>query len=401
MELILTDGKVLNELANTDQSLWSKVKNWITDIISKIKKYYGELSGASKTAQVLRETMDSLDEVERLFTEAVQEAGERTRTAGVEAESKIDEKKKFSHISIDGKYYTPTDEEIVKNHPTIEPVRIEEAKYRAGITLTDEEYKKYKSDQTKEARKKFGVYTNKDTAYSGRYGEIRAEFGTQCVRKGRFYGGIAYFDILPHIPQIFEDAIVVDTKEDQNKDSHIKGIVDLVGCAYLGENYIAVVKMNVKEYVNNEAKLYDNRVLTIEELTVVGRESHLIEETTRGSTSPTVSSKYILSQYRDFVNKKFSISEKYSDEAYLSAVERGDMETAQKMVDEAADREILAMALEGAVQSEEYTRERRGRRSLRFLSYFNISNSVASSMTVTPSSLALVSLDPAASPATT
>ena len=50
MELILTDGKVLNELANTDQSLWNKVKAWITNIISKIKKYYGELSGASKTA---------------------------------------------------------------------------------------------------------------------------------------------------------------------------------------------------------------------------------------------------------------------------------------------------------------------------------------------------------------
>ncbi len=33
--------------------------------------------------------------------------------------------------------------------------------------------------------------------------------------------------------------------------------------------------------------------------------------------------------------------------------------------------------------------------------YFNISNSVASSITVTPSSLALVSLEPAASPATT
>ena len=33
--------------------------------------------------------------------------------------------------------------------------------------------------------------------------------------------------------------------------------------------------------------------------------------------------------------------------------------------------------------------------------YFSISNSVASSITVTPSSLALVSLEPAASPATT
>ena len=134
--------------------------------------------------------------------------------------------------------------------------------------------------------------------------------------------------------QIFEDAIVVDTKEDKNNDSNIKGIVDLVGCAYLGEDYIAIVKMNVKEYANNDAKLYDNRVVTIEELTVVGRDGHLIEETKRGSTSPTVSSKYILSQYRDSVNSKYSVSEKTSDTAYLSAVNRGDMETAQRMVDE-------------------------------------------------------------------
>jgi len=69
--------------------------------------------------------------------------------------------------------------------------------------------------------------------------------------------------------------------------------------------------MNVKEYANNDAKLYDNRVVTIEELTVVGRDGHLIEETKRGSTSPTVSSKYILSQYRDFVNRKYSISENH------------------------------------------------------------------------------------------
>ena len=39
--------------------------------------------GDMEAAQVLKETMDSLDEIERLFTEAVQEAGERTRTAGV------------------------------------------------------------------------------------------------------------------------------------------------------------------------------------------------------------------------------------------------------------------------------------------------------------------------------
>lgn len=81
MELVLTDGKVLTELAHTDRSLWQKVKAWIQNIISKIRKYYGNLNQASKTAQVLKETVESLEEIERLFTEGVREAGERTRTA--------------------------------------------------------------------------------------------------------------------------------------------------------------------------------------------------------------------------------------------------------------------------------------------------------------------------------
>ncbi len=81
MELILTDGKVLDELAKQDRSLWETIKEWISDIIAKIKKAYGDLNQASKTAQTLRETLDTLDEVERLFTESVKEAGERVRTA--------------------------------------------------------------------------------------------------------------------------------------------------------------------------------------------------------------------------------------------------------------------------------------------------------------------------------
>ncbi len=81
MELVLTDGKVLAELSKTDKSLWKKITDWIADVIDKIRKHYGELNQASKTAQVLKETVESLEEIERLFTEGVREAGERTRTA--------------------------------------------------------------------------------------------------------------------------------------------------------------------------------------------------------------------------------------------------------------------------------------------------------------------------------
>ena len=75
MELILTDGRVLDELAKTDKSLWEKVRDWIKNTVAKIRKYYGELNQASKTAQVPKETMDSLDDIEQLFYEGVTEAG--------------------------------------------------------------------------------------------------------------------------------------------------------------------------------------------------------------------------------------------------------------------------------------------------------------------------------------
>lgn len=83
MELVLTDGKVLAELAKTDKTLWEKIRDWIADVIDKIRKHYGELNQGSKTAQVLKETVESLEEIERLFTEGVREAGERTRTAEI------------------------------------------------------------------------------------------------------------------------------------------------------------------------------------------------------------------------------------------------------------------------------------------------------------------------------
>lgn len=99
MELVLTDGKVLEELAHTDRSIWQKVKAWIQNIISKIRKYYGELNQASKTAQVLKETVESLEEIERLFTEGVTEAGERTRTA--EAGVIVDDASGTAMLSVD------------------------------------------------------------------------------------------------------------------------------------------------------------------------------------------------------------------------------------------------------------------------------------------------------------
>ncbi len=58
-----------------------------------------------------------------------------------------------------------------------------------------------------------------------------------------------------------------------------------------------MVKLNVKEYANDEAKIYENRVIEIKKLTVLEGVGHQ-----SGSTSSAVSSEYIIHAYRRFVN---------------------------------------------------------------------------------------------------
>lgn len=93
------------ELAHTEKAVWQKIKDFITKIIADIRKYYGELNQAYKTAQVLKETVESMDEIERLFTEGVREAGERTRTAETNTDVTGDGRKiyAFKGYADDGK----------------------------------------------------------------------------------------------------------------------------------------------------------------------------------------------------------------------------------------------------------------------------------------------------------
>lgn len=98
METILSDGTVKEDLATYDKSIWEKIKDFIVDLIKKIKKAYGELSPNSQAAKVLKETVDDMSEIQRLWAEGVREAGERTRKAGVETEASAMGEKRFSYI---------------------------------------------------------------------------------------------------------------------------------------------------------------------------------------------------------------------------------------------------------------------------------------------------------------
>lgn len=245
---------------------------------------------------------------------AIGERGVRETRAGPEGAKNAPadaEAERYSLVSVGGKYYTPTDEELIETHDTIEVVRVDGARYEAGVKLSQDEYKKYRDQQSEKMREDFGVYTNKDTAYSNTYGIINAEIGTKTLRKARSNGGVALLDILPKLHEIFENAVVIGTKADRANDSHIKGVVDLLGASDLGKGRIAVVKLNVKEYTDDTAKVYGNRVVEIEKLTVLAGESGNKTD----STSYAVSFEPILQRFRGAVNtESFSIASGQSRE---------------------------------------------------------------------------------------
>ena len=184
MELILTDGKVLEELANQDKSLWETIKEWITETIAKIKEYYGQLNRASKTAQTLRETLNTLEEVERLFTEGVREAGERAGTEETESLTRMNEEK----MSVSDKTYS-----------------IELADYEKPITMQDIEVLR------SIGRKSINAFTFDDIEKAQKWAyKFYKEMGTKSPFFRAWFGDWRAFDTKTKLPVIAVNAETIE-----------------------------------------------------------------------------------------------------------------------------------------------------------------------------------------------
>ncbi len=334
MELVLTDGTVLNELARENKTLWQKIKDRIFEIIEKIKKAYNDLSKTSRTAQILSETMDSLDDIEQLFYEGVTEAGERTRTAEVETVTRMNEEK--MHVSSEVKYsFGVTQADIDKY--------VEDAYAKKNT----EDYKPYAEVDEKlvaDVASEIDITGYSHALRDNDIRHIRNSHGEQTNEKYP----VTKEDIA-RIPDIVANYDKVFVKTNANKEP---GLV-----------YVKVGENNVTYYVEAVTTQYHNEKLLVnKQMIKTGADEipnlvGLIAAITKKESSSQyladlqqireayvrdVKENYsidMIPQESDSVNRNFSISEENSsDTAYLTAVERGDMETAQKMVDEAAKK---------------------------------------------------------------
>lgn len=81
MESMLTDGKVLQELKRQDKGLWQTVKDYVLELCEKIRKVYKGLKPDSLEGRMVAEMRDAAEEMRRLFTEGLVDAGENFQGA--------------------------------------------------------------------------------------------------------------------------------------------------------------------------------------------------------------------------------------------------------------------------------------------------------------------------------
>lgn len=334
MELVLSDGNILDELARTEKTVWQKIKDFITKIIADIRKYYAELNQASKTAQVLRETMDSLDEIEQLFYEGVIEAGERTRTAGVDAVTSM-----YGENMHDSRKYSVEYENAETNSDIIAMVdKVKSGNFKDNekvplgtvpneianvlYELTGVQVAGFKvameARQVEHILKDHGENGSTDRSMADPRDIAKMEYALKNPDDIRRAGKTQAYSYMSNGRNRTANTVLYEKNIGEKSYYVVQAVPDTKA-----KTLYVVTAFIGKEGYKKEAP----QLINAESLDATSE---------NGSANTSIGS---ISQPSDSVNSKFSISkEKSSDTAYLAAVERGDMETAQRMVDEAAKK---------------------------------------------------------------
>ena len=112
METMLADGQVVDKLAKLkqqDQTLWQKIKDFISELVAKIRKVYAGLQADSVEGRYVAEMKDAIEQIQEMFTDAVADAGTNFQAA---MESVIEAKAKpisENEIMTDGAVVTDGD----------------------------------------------------------------------------------------------------------------------------------------------------------------------------------------------------------------------------------------------------------------------------------------------------
>ena len=84
-ESMLTDGEALREISKAvreqDASLWDRIRNYLSDLINRLRAAYKGLSPSSTEGKLVSEMQETAKEMQKLWTEALVDAAESRRNS--------------------------------------------------------------------------------------------------------------------------------------------------------------------------------------------------------------------------------------------------------------------------------------------------------------------------------
>lgn len=370
MEGMLTDGNVvakLQQLYNQDKSLFNKISDFIKKWVNKIKQLYSQYAPNSAEGKFVLEMKDTLEDLQTKFAEAIYVAsGNVTASFSI---SKSDIKAQARDI-VSGMSEADRADVLRKKKIAVTNVR-----NRADISVAELSNGKKMGEFSKELVKKLielGCISKYESPELDIEFELTIRGLRESIQKQKEYGG-NYEDltqVISNLPALLTNATLIESHTDKAKGTKkenrdLKEVYVLISLLHDGTN-VFPVQFEVKEYFNQDNKLYITVALTKIETGVVNRTVLNDEAQTDLVPISNINISELFSKINpidknflkyvpnEFLNEiQLEAKEKalrrenakygknvenimLSDRQYLEAVNLGDTVTAQRMVDEAA-----------------------------------------------------------------
>ena len=312
--LDLADAKrgaeISQQLKKENPTLWDRIKDALYNILQRVRNAYRLAKPQSREAQIIAQMKDIIEPAYEIYVRGYTNSARNLRNT---------EGSRQSGTKYEIRYPTYTQNDIEENCKKLRQMAVVKS-------LTGKEFAKGEKKFSEQIRDFFDSLGN--SVYSEAFGDVGLT--NSSVRSDIRHGMTAeknasYAAIL----EVIKQGVVIFSVD---KGYNVERLVVAAPISIDGTKYNMGVMLQRDP---QSQRLYAHDVVTIEEPTAFSG-NHL---TTTGSTAEN--DKLFLTdilQNALFVNPSTRKNQSRTDSKYLSAVERGDMETAQRMVDEAAER---------------------------------------------------------------
>lgn len=307
-ETMLKDSKIFEDIAQGNPTLAQKIKAKLKNFIERLKQLLKKTDALTYEGKLLEECISELKNIQKLWDKAV--------TSGIKTTNAINAKQKNNTADNGVKY-----------------------------SIRDNFYKEYDNWDKKNTRIVFNIGTTSKVLQSIGLSKQKITWDSSKIIKIKAKHTEMTDSIIKQVPDIIENPIVI--MKSKSQDSRIT----LFGEVFSNNKPILVIielsPQNKKGIILNELKIAsaygkDNAQNLINTSSVLYIESNKKRvrnwEKRTGLQLPVGSSlsnsNNIISTSTANVNKNKKISMRNS--AYLEAVENNDLETAQRLVEEAA-----------------------------------------------------------------